>query len=315
VLIGVVLPYVIDPFNVFHWENIRNNGVEPNKNYIKTKYIIENPDKFDGFLFGSSRVGSIHVENIKDKKIYNMTYSVGTPEENYETLKTFLENNVNINIVYIGVDSLSYLINPEEHYTQAIRSPYQYLEKGNNLVSLYINPAMVVQSIPAIVNQKNTIDYTKGFYEYGWWCDYDMTATIDWSTVASPVYERDNERLDETLNDIQNLKDLCDANEIELVIFTNPMCEITYEASLEVDYLNFLERLASITDYYNFSGVNDITSNTDNYIDISHYNAYVGDMMIEEMTNGNVDDKLYVQGFGWHVSSENVDDLLKLLKQ
>ena len=43
--------YVIDPFNVMHPLNIRDNGVEPNKNYIKITYILANPEKFDAFLF------------------------------------------------------------------------------------------------------------------------------------------------------------------------------------------------------------------------------------------------------------------------
>ena len=27
----------IDPYNVFHWSSVRDNGVEPNKNYVKTQ--------------------------------------------------------------------------------------------------------------------------------------------------------------------------------------------------------------------------------------------------------------------------------------
>jgi hypothetical protein len=310
-LIGFGLPYAIDPYNVFHWDNIRNNGLEPNKNYIKTKYILKNPDAYDGFLFGSSRVGSIHVENIPDLKVYNMTSSLVTPEENYETLKTFIENNVNMDIVYIGVDSRSYTESPEEHYTQGLRAPYQYLQNWKNFLSLYTDPAMVAQSLPTILQGGNTAGIDV-FYTYGWWCDYDRNTTIDWSKASAsvgPFY-----RLEETLQDIQNIKDLCDANGIELVVFTNPMCEITYEGSLEVDYLEFLERLAGITDYYNFSGINDVTSNTDNYIDTSHYNAYVGDMILDTMINGNIDDTLYKQGFGWYVTSENVEDFLEILQ-
>jgi hypothetical protein len=151
-LFAIVISYTIDPYNVFHWKSIRNNGLEPNKNYIKTKYIIENPDRYDGYLLGSSRVGSIHVENIPNLKIYNMTYSVGLPEEHYKTLKTFVDNNVNIDIVYMGVDSLSYTENPEDHYTQALRAPYQYLEKWQNLFTLYIDPTMACQSLPQIIS-------------------------------------------------------------------------------------------------------------------------------------------------------------------
>jgi hypothetical protein len=92
------------------------------------------------------------------------------------------------------------------------------------------------------------------------------------------------------------------------------MCELTYNASVELNYMEFLEGLADITDYYNFSGLNDVTTDTDNYLDSSHYNAYIGDMMIDVMFNGNVDEKLYSQGFGWYVTQDNIDDLLAMLQ-
>ncbi|MDE5775819.1 MAG: hypothetical protein K2H67_02950, partial [Treponemataceae bacterium] len=48
-----------DTFNVFHWKNIRFTSAEPNKNFVKTQYIIHNPKKFNAFIFGSSRVANI----------------------------------------------------------------------------------------------------------------------------------------------------------------------------------------------------------------------------------------------------------------
>ena len=310
-VIAVLPSYLIDPYNVFHWEHIRNNGVEPNKNYIKTKYILKNPDKYDGFLFGSSRVGSIHVENIDGEKIYNMTCSAGIPREHLETLKTFLENNVKIEAVYMGVDSLSYTEDPKEHYFQQMRCPYQQLDL-ENLVNLYIDPYMVIQSLPVILN--NTVTITKdtdAFYEYGWWCDYGKTATIDWSQANAVIGT--SYLLDDALQDIQEIKDICEANHIELVVFTNPMYEITHNKSVEMNYMEFLKRLAGITDYYNFSGINDVTINTDNYLDTSHYNAYVGDLLINVMCNQEKYDDLYAQGFGWYVTESNVDELLDIL--
>ena len=96
----ILIPaYISDPFNVFHWKNVRSNGINPNYNYIKTKYVLENPDKYDGYLLGSSRVGVIHVEKIKEEKIYNMTASAALPREHFETLKTFISNGIEIKTV------------------------------------------------------------------------------------------------------------------------------------------------------------------------------------------------------------------------
>ena len=37
---------------------------EPNQHYLKVKYVLNYPDKYDSFLFGSSRVGKIDVNKI-----------------------------------------------------------------------------------------------------------------------------------------------------------------------------------------------------------------------------------------------------------
>ena len=87
----VIIPIYIDPYNVFHINNVRDNGIEPNANIIKMNKILNEPDKYNAYLFGSSRVGAIHTENISDVNCYNMTYSEGLPQEHLDNIKTFIE--------------------------------------------------------------------------------------------------------------------------------------------------------------------------------------------------------------------------------
>ena len=311
-IIMVVPSVVVDPYNVFHWEHIRNNGVEPNKNYIKTKYIINNPDKYRGFLFGSSRIGSIHVENISGMPFYNMAYSLGTPKENVDSVKTLIEENVDVEMVIMGVDSMSYTFDWESHYTQGARAPYKYLaDNPVAFANLYFNPSTVLQSL-GILMSDGTIDGFDHFYDYGWWCDYDRETTINWDQTYGSVGPRNY--LDETLEDIREMRNVCESNGIDFILFVNPMHELTYKASVEdADFLMFLEKLVYVSPYYNFSGLNDITTDNSNFIDASHYNAYIGDMIIDVIFDNARYDSLYSQGFGWYVTEENIDDLMKIL--
>lgn len=91
------------------------------------------------------------------------------------------------------------------------------------------------------------------------------------------------------------------------------MYELIFKASVEKDYLIFLKKLSEVTSFYNFSGLNEITTNTNNYLDSSHYNAYVGDIMMDVLCNGSDDNSLYEEGFGWLVTSDNIDKLLTLI--
>ncbi|MBR1657911.1 MAG: hypothetical protein IJ697_05540 [Synergistaceae bacterium] len=64
-LLQFVFPYMIDPFNVFHVENMRFTGVAANDHYIKTQHILNHPDRYNSFMLGSSRVGAIHTDKIQ----------------------------------------------------------------------------------------------------------------------------------------------------------------------------------------------------------------------------------------------------------
>lgn len=304
---------VVDPYNVFHWANLQDNGVEPNKNYIKMNYILANPDKFDAFMFGSSRVGSIHVEKITDVTCYNMTYSQGVPAEHLANLQTMIDAGIVPQRVYVGVDNLSYTYDPAVHDTEPVRSSYEYL-KAHPLafVKMYMNTALVFESLETSIGHTKTEGYAENFYTYGAWNYYGGATLADAAGPLTPSVGTDM-RMEETLSEIRQIADLCEANGIELILFTNPMVDLTYEAALDQDYLEFLDQLAQVHPYYNFSGLNAITTDHTNFVDTSHYSAFVGDMILDAF-DGTVDSDLYAQGFGVYVTEENVDDLLDTLK-
>lgn len=304
--------FISDPYNIFHWRNIRNHGINPNHNYVKTKYILSTPNKFDGFIFGSSRVGAIHVENITDAKIYNLTASGGLPKEHLDTLQTFIDGNVKMDTIYVSIDSYSYTETPEVHYKDPLSVTYEFLKDNPKaFIQLYMSPSRITQGFKAFKTDTGVEGYDT-FYEYGWWCDYDRISTFDPQTAVPFIGAHDFRQ--ETLDIIRTMKQLCEEHRIKLVVFTNPMYDITYRVSLEKDYLIFLKELAEITDYYNFSGLNDVTLNPDYFLDASHYTAPVGDMIISSMVYNQTDETLYEQGFGWHVTPDNIDDLLLILQ-
>lgn len=314
-LLAVCFCAIIDPFNVMHVFAIRTNGVEPNKNFIKMTYVKENPDKFDSFLMGSSRVGSIHVENIPDAHCYNMTYSEGLPAEHLDNIKSFLDAGIVPRRIYMGVDSHSYTILPETHFEEGIRSSYEYLRAHKwNFAKLYWDPAVVITS-PAFKNllSGNVSIRTEddSFYKYGWSTDYGQTAVYNFAGEEPNI--GDAKDIERTLQTMRDIADLCRNNGIELILFTNPMYSVTYEAALERDYLVFLEGLASIAPFYNFSGYNQISTDSSNWLDTSHYKAEIGDLMIDCMCSGARYDHLYKDGFGMYIDESNIGALIELL--
>lgn len=331
ILIELVFPILVDPFNVFHTESLRVSGIAPNTNYVKMKYILNHKDRFKGysFIFGSSRVGYINPDKMPDNQIFNMTYSSGLPSEHLANIKTFLKNDIKPSRIYLGVDSISYTSQMKRHIYEPMRCPYEYLcDDPLHFYSLYMNPSTTLQALFVMHRRKRSDSNVNDFYRIGTSISYGVKSPFDWNALKQANLSKGSEpsndvpksishklQISDTLKDIHEIAEICKASGIDLVVFTNPMHNMAYMDSLELDYFDFLEGLAEISDFWNFSSLNDITLSNDLYMETSHYKAEVGDMMIDVMCYGKTDSKLQAQGFGFKVTHENVKDFINMLKQ
>jgi hypothetical protein len=77
--------------------------------------------------------------------------------------------------------------------------------------------------------------------------------------------------------------------------------------------MEFKKRLAQITDFYDFSGINSITKDPFNYYETSHYRVFIGEMMLARMFEN--DKNITVpEDFGDLVTKSNIDIHIKKLK-
>ena len=327
IVIGILMPVniIIDPYNIFHYDNPVDNGVEPNKNFIKTKYILHNKDKYDSLVFGSSRAGFIDVTSIPDGKYYDMCYSEGVPAEHVNTLKVFIKNGFVPKNVLVLLDDISCFVDPKAHENMLYRVPYptggpiSYLE----FYAKYCDVLTTMDSLSVIREHKEKgktdPDFAERFKNTGTErldkvSNFDGT---DGNGNELPGYAADyySLRLDEVIADMTELKNLCDEYGIKLTVVTNPLYYKTYEVATENGYLDFLYELAGVCEYTNFSSISNVTTTCSNYYETSHFTPYVSWAMVETVYNGYVDEFLNGQGFGVKVNSKNRDDFIKLLKE
>lgn len=307
---------IIDPYSVFHPDEIKNNGCEPNKNYIKVRHVLKNPDEYDSFLFGSSRVGFFDVSRMNDGNYYDMMASEGVPYEHLRTLKIMIDNGIVPKNVTIGVDDISYFVDPSNHEDQLYRKYYPWDGKLTEKLSFflrYLDPITLYESIEVIKDHK-VIDE-----EYS----NRLLTTGTENLEIIPNFNPENQKpywslyyypREAVFDELTQIVELCEENNINLRVFTNPVYGYTYKRDIENGYLHFLERLAEITPYYNFSGFNDVTLDNKYYYENSHFSPQVCDAMIDTMYYGWQDERLITQGFGMYVTEDNVDELIELLK-
>lgn len=316
-LLVIPINVYVDPYNIFHADCIRDNGVEPNKNYIKTRFVLEHRDEYDSYLFGSSRAGFIDVSKLPEGKWYNLSYSEGLPREQYETLKTLIAHGEIPKQVYLSVDNISYLVDPAYHEGQLYRKAFPY-EGGFweklRFYGAYLDTITTLESLQVIGEHRED---TKGLRErmYSTGCeDLDLDVIFDETSVKPYWADYYEPRIEEAVEDIGLIKDLCDEYGIELTVFTNPLYITTYERAVDKGYLDFLERLAAVTPFYNFSSYNEISMNSRYYFETSHYTPEAAAIMMGIIENGGDEHAMRAQGFGYYVTEENLDDFMEIVR-
>ena len=318
-----------DTFNVFHWNNIRFTGAEPNKNFIKTKYILANPQKFNAFVFGSSRVGNLPLGGLPNKiaetelRWYNMTYSEGIPAEHVASLKTFINANVDIKMIVAAFDNIVMYASVQDHEKQLLRIPYQVYEK--NPLAFYL-PYLTTETDDSIISQVLEYDPAPHEQEFIDFYNYDGCVNDDFSLTENPDYERfksvhfgQEYTQQDAPNDIAEIANICKEKGIKLILLTNPIYETTYKDAVEHGYFDLLKYVSQECEFYNFSSLNNYTKDSHYYFESSHYRPALG-MLVEKVLFGTEEEKAQIRKdagdelWGINVNAENVDFVIQNLR-
>ena len=306
--------YFTDIYGIFRSDFSQPRPTEPNQHFIKVKYLIENPNKYNAYCFGSSRVGNLDFKKVKNRNnYYNMTYSQGLPKEWLDDIKILLKSNVNISQILLGIDDFSFRVDPKSHEFQYLRIPY----KENNLKT-YFSLLLKKPSNPIFLQTKDKSNFFD-IYDSGRplhpYVDEEIEKNIKKHVEDKKFNESSNyygNRIDETIQEINEIKEIADANNIELIVFINPIHQTTYLSNDLDEFNEFKRQLVKITNYYDFSGLNYITTNNYYYYETSHYRPIVGDIILNRIFNTPSN---AATDFGIYVTPQNIDNHIANLEK
>lgn len=291
-MVSIVALIWTDTYSVLHPANTRYLD-EPNRNFLKVEHILSHPDRYDGFIFGSSRVGSILPGHLEGGRFYNMTYSEGIPREHLLNLRLFLKSGVKIKKVYLGLDEFSYQVSFGTHQQRWLTKAHPLATQTSWLefYKFYFfrlptrhDQAQFIKKLTH-PDQTITMDITDQDQFYSSFLNRMPNFRSDDPIYLKPTHYSGN-TLSDTLEDIRAIVALCKQHRIELTVFINPIHHTTYQDTNKQLLYQFKRSLAAITPYYDFSGPNSITQNNRNFVDTSHYVIDVGNEMIETMSAG-----------------------------
>jgi len=318
ILLIIFFNYKLDPFSVINGE-MGKVKISPNQRFLKVKHIVNNPNKYDSFLFGCSKAGKIDTRKISDgNQWYNMTYSEGVPAEFLNNIKIFIESGVQIKNIFIGIDNLTYLVSPELHKNQDLRKLYtnQYQPY---LYYLFLRPSpTLLKNLWSSKKGKDSFITEYDIYNSGLPIVYGVDEYIDThaeSHINNSKFdnvkwsEKYQNRTASVIAELKEIIELCDKYKINLKFFINPMHVNLYLRQNTNEFFTFLKALTKITDFYDFSGVNSVTVNNFNYYETVHFRYKIGDEMLKVLMDYG--SKLNLEPeFGQIINKTNINSIL-----
>lgn len=325
----VIINCIVDPYGILR-RNFSRQFREPNHNFVKTKYLLSGT-RFDSLLMGSSRVNFIDTAKINHGIYYNYWYSEGLPAEHLANIKLLIRRGINIRNLIIGLDDFSYQVDPNSHKFDLLRQPHPFVT-GKDFLTFYSEYFLRLDNFFSNIRKyalhnlfkRGKVRSTGGefdIYNSGrmivpkWdeQIEKDIASHINSNKFLKPThYKGDNVR--DTLQKISELRALAAEHGIHLTVFFNPIHKTTYLDTDHDKMFYFKKKLADILDFYDFSGLNSITTNNYYYYETSHYRLIVGDMMLKRMF-GYPSQVRVPSDFGVLVTKKNVDHHIKMLRR
>lgn len=286
-----------------------------NDRYAKVAYILKNKDKYDTYIWGSSRIQKADPQ-ILSEKAYNFGASAGSPEDCLRDLKILVKNDVRIKKVYLALDNFSYKNDHEYDLLSFNRIP-QSDEPWENISYL----TRVLFKEPDFHKMKGYLgltDYrlektyltTTGKLEVPQYVedniDSDLQKYVYDSKFSLPSSADDeNAHIEKTVALIKEISELCKNNNIEFEFFCNPVHIASYLNDDVENSNRFKRELVKLGDFYDFNNINFISQNNYFWYETSHPRAFVCDMILTRVAGKNMND--IPSDFGNYITKDNID--------
>lgn len=279
-----IFNYYVDIARVFTNDYKKHyKGQLSNELYLQSKYLLDNP-KITKIIFGSSRIG-----NGFDLQGYDGWYKAWNQGanlvEHQKTLQYILNHKKQIEEVIIAIDHLSFFSNAKnnDYFRQNPPDDFMSIVKFYNFY-LYRIPSK--KDFDAFINNKLVKNRKHIFSNIGNSHNQKQTYFMNQNMFQSK--RRINEvNYKRNLLALENIKQLCEMHNIKFSFFIQPF---HYKNLLgqDPDFINrYTKDLLSISDeYLNCSKLDNYKIDNKYWVDVSHYNVKLGELIIRDIILG-----------------------------
>jgi len=292
-----------------------------NQHLFNPELIFRQPERFDSFIFGSSRTTVMDVSHIPGGRFFNMSYAQGLPAQHLAIIKAFLRRGIRIKTVVVGLDDFCFTIPADSLRKHLLRVMHPDVN-GPSRLKIF---AMYFFRKPGVEELEKWADRVFWKKKEGRFVMDHLGLNLGWmpketvvKTINKPIFSYkvsaykprvfDDLVMKEAFDAIEEMISLSRTHGFKLIFFINPFYDQFYVNNAE-SLFTVKERLAKLTGYYDFSGFNAVTIDAVNYYEESHYRYHVGDMIMGRLFN--IEAIHVPEDFGVWVTKQNINGHLE----
>lgn len=322
ICIPASLNLLIDPYHIFHISPLKQE-LSVNQRFNKIEYLKYNPNKYNSFMFGNSRIGTTHPKALEqylpNSHFYNLTLSAGNMEDMVTHIEYIIHHNKPIKNIYLQLDyqDMIYWGHEQKNY-EYIQHPdiskISYLKFYSNylLIMPFLNFKEKISRNLSPNLEKQVIQDT---YGTGMWIAVKKEKMIknnpqkyilnepSFHVQTVNIWKKDPLVYTKMLTALQKIVTLSQQNNINLILYTTPYNHAMLNCFQTDDVIQYLDDISKIHNYYFFSDYNSITLKNENYYESGHFRGKVGELIAARIFNNQ--QKNAPSDFGIYVTESN----------
>lgn len=304
--------YVVDYYHYFRPQKEHTLIFSRDIRKYKMRHIAANPDKYEGFIIGGSKAGALDAALISEYEgmnFYNVCVPMGCFYEYMEYIRYIVENTSAKKII-LHISSIEV-----DYFYQDPVPAFMTGTKRDDLKEyakyLFLNPAQILTDrvhVPLKLN--GSFDYSepeKRILEEPGYIEREILGlypeNASYSLYRTFNADKELPAFNDNIMALSTIVNLCKSNGVEIEAIIGPT--YIYELSkYESDkYWSYLRQIASLVNFWDFSGFLPENRNPYNFMNSEHYNSRVATEMINIIYGKKERD-----GFGTYVTPTNFEE-------
>lgn len=289
-----------EDFNFFYKDR------DPNYRYLRVAHYLQEQNKYGNIIFGSSRTRVGFSEKTLGDRWYKMEYPGGELSDHLWVLEALLDKHVKLNEVILALDDhdfynsdvnkKDYFLRPYpnsipdwlEFYRFYLFRPYTNLEREVLLGERELIQSDRITQRPAAYRTPQKKELTANHKQ------------VSFPALATRQIE------DKSFENLNTFVDLCKKNGIKITVLITPRFFVTLYGRNLNHLLEINQRVAKITNFYDFRQAHPWSFDPGYWFETSHYTANYGDEVLK-LVQGKPSQLISLApDFDWYVTKDSV---------